>query len=292
MLVNYLADMMVKPGKSPVFNHPQDYGLDYEDVTFSASDRVTLSGWLIKGGTDKVIIQSHFGVQCSRAGYTPKDKGLITLWQTDISFLNQAKYLVNAGYSVLMYDFRNHGKSETGTCPWISWGSEESKDVIAAVEFITTHPDLKDSKVGLLSICMGAGSTTYAYGIENGLQNYKNIKALIAVQPLLYPDFVQAMGVPGFLAKRVNNLNTNRTGFNLNTTSFLPNVNSITVPTMVIQNTNDPWTNLDFVKQYYNALTVEKEMLWLDLAKQRAAAYDYIGKSPEKILDFFGKYLD
>ncbi|NEO40924.1 MAG: alpha/beta hydrolase [Moorea sp. SIOASIH] len=292
MIVNYLADMMIKPGKSPVFNNPKDFGLDYEDVTFKASDGVTLSGWLIKGGTDKVIIQSHFGVQCSRAGYTPKDKGLITLWKTDISFLNQAKYLVNAGYSVLMYDFRNHGNSETGTCPWVSWGPQESKDVIAAVDFITYHPDLKDSKVGLLSICMGAGSTTYAYGIENGLQDYKNIKALIAVQPLLYQDFVRAMGIPGFLANRVNSFNKHRASFDLNTTSFLPNVKSINVPTLVIQNENDPWTNLDFVKQYYNELTVEKEMLWLDLTKQRAAAYDYVGKYPEKILDFFSKHID
>jgi len=292
MIVNYLADMMVKPGKSPVFNDPKDCGLDYEDVTFKTSDGVNLSGWLIKGGTDKVIIQSHFGVQCSRAGYTPKDKGLITLWKTDISFLNQAKYLVNAGYSVLMYDFRNHGNSETGTCPWISWGSEESKDVIAAVDFITNRPDFTDSKIGLLSICMGAGSTTYAYGVENGLQDYKKIQALIAVQPLLYQDFVKAMGVPNFLAHRVNSFNRQRTGFDLNTTSFLPNVKSITVPTMVIQNENDPWTNIDFVKQYYNELTVEKEILWLDLAKQRAAAYDYVGKSPEKILEFFGKHLD
>ena len=71
----------------------------------------------------------------------------------------------------------------------------------------------------------------------------------------------------------------------------MPNVKYITVPTLVIQNRNDPWTSIDLVKQYYDELRVEKEMLWLDLDKKRAAAYDWIGKNPEKILEWFGKHM-
>ena len=36
MITKYFADLMIKPGKSPVFNNPRDVGLDYEDVTFTA----------------------------------------------------------------------------------------------------------------------------------------------------------------------------------------------------------------------------------------------------------------
>jgi hypothetical protein len=32
-------------------------------------------------------------------------------------------------------------------------------------------------------------------------------------------------------------------------------------------------------------------MLWLDLAKKRAAAYDWVGYNPDKILEWFGKYM-
>ena len=104
-----ISNMMIKPGKAPVFETPDQYGLDYEDVEFKTKDGITLSGWIVKGGTDKVIIQSHFGVQCSRAGFTIEGKGMMEkmLWSDDIHFLNQAKYLVEAGYSVLMYDLRN-----------------------------------------------------------------------------------------------------------------------------------------------------------------------------------------
>ena len=130
MLGKMISDLMIKPGKSPVFETPDKYGLKYEDVTFTANDGATLSGWLVKGGKDKVIIQSHFGVQCSRCGYTQDGKGMMknALWTSDIHFLEQAKYLVEAGFSVLMYDLRNHGNSGEGATPWVTWGQDERKD--------------------------------------------------------------------------------------------------------------------------------------------------------------------
>jgi pimeloyl-ACP methyl ester carboxylesterase len=283
--------MMIKPGKSPVFNNPKDFGLDYENVEFHASDGVRLRGWLVKGGKDKIVVQSHFGVQCSRAGYTPEVQGMIKMWDRDIEFLNQAKFLVEAGYSVLMYDLRNHGNSDAGTCPWITWGPEESKDVIAAVDFVSKHTDYQNSNIGLLSICMGTSATTLAYGVVNGLQDYENIKALVSVQPLTYAEFVRAMGVPKFLVKRANKSIQERTGIDFTTNTFMPNVKYITVPTLVIQNRNDPWTNVDLIDQYFNDLKVEKKMLWLELEKKRAAAYDWIGHNPEEILGWFDEHL-
>jgi dienelactone hydrolase len=288
-MIKSVADMMIKPGQSPVFETPEAFNLDYENVEFKAADGVKLSGWLIKGGTDKVIIQSHFGVQCSRAGYTPKGKGMIKMWKEDIHFLNQTKHFVEEGYSILMYDFRNHGNSDASEKPWVSWGPEERKDVAAAIHFIKKHKDYKKANIGLLSICMGAASTTYAFG--DNLIGKGDIKAMVAVQPLIYPDFVKAMGIPEFLAKRVNVETTKRLGFDLNKKTFLPDVSKIDMPTMVIQNTNDPWANKDFVQQYYDALNVEKEMVWVDLEKSRAAAYDYLGKSPKKLSAFFNQYM-
>jgi len=292
MLGTMVSNMMIKPGKSPVFNSPGDFGLDYEDVAFQASDGVTLRGWLIKGGTGKVIIQSHFGVQCSRAGYTPKGKGMIKMWKEDISFLGHARHLSEQGYTVLMYDFRNHGESGLGTVPWISWGPEEAKDVIAAVDFIAEHPLYGDAQVGLLSICMGTGASTYAYGMgDQGLSRYPNVKAMLAVQPLSYEAFVKAFGMPGFLNRAGGRISLDRLGFDLNERSFLPDVKCITVPTMVMQNKNDPWADLEFVERYFDELRVERELLWLDLAKSRAAAYAYLPQHPEKIAGFFGRHM-
>ncbi|MEM7584326.1 MAG: alpha/beta fold hydrolase [Acidobacteriota bacterium] len=292
MFAKMVSDMMIKPGNSPVFDHPGDFGLSYQDVEFVASDGVKLRGWLIEGGSDKVVIQTHFGVQCSRSGYTPKGKGMIKMSKEDISFLRQARALNEQGYSVLMYDMRNHGESDLGTCPWVSWGPEEAKDVIAAVNFVSSHPHTRDANIGLLSICMGSAASTYAYGLgEAGLARFSNIKAMIAVQPLHYQEFVKAFGMPAFLDRAGSKLSHKRIGFDLNTKTFIPDVSSITVPTMVVQNKNDPWTNLDFVERYFSELKVEKEMFWVELGKSRAAAYDFLGTSPQPLVKFFDRYL-
>jgi dienelactone hydrolase len=170
-----------------------------------------------------------------------------------------------------MYDLRNHGNSEDGTCKWITGGVEEHKDVIAAVDYITNHPDYQSARIGLMSICMGANSTTYAYGIKGGLQEYTNIKALFAIQPIGFAEFLEAMGIPKFIITRANKLNLSRGGKDFNS-NCLPQVKHISVPTMVVQNENDPWTKLDWVQRYYDELTVEKEMLWLQGAKKRLYA--------------------
>ena len=290
MLRKFIADSMTKPGNAPVFGNPKDFGLDYEDVTFNASDGVTLSGWLIKGENDKVIIFSHFGIQSSKSGYTPKGKGMLRPYGKKIEYLNTIKHLVKAGYSVLMYDLRNHGNSGKGTIPWIAGGVEEYKDVLAAVNFISSLKDYKKSNIGLLSYCMSAVSTTNAYGVENGLQKFKNIKALLANQPILLYDFIKGYGFPEAMAKRANEYNMKRGGADLSI-SCIPNVKNITVPTMLVQAKGDPWANFDFINEFYNELQVEKEMYWITGTKKRLESYDWFNHTPEPMLKFFKKYL-
>ncbi|ABW25287.1 alpha/beta hydrolase [Acaryochloris marina] len=297
MLGKMIANTFIKPYQSPVFDDPKNYGLDYEAVTFSAKDGVELSGWLIKGSTNKVIIQSHFGVQCSRSGYTREGKGFIKGWDEDVRFLRQAKYLNEAGYSVLMYDMRNHGKSSLGTLPYISWGKEEAKDVLAAVDFMTNHGTYKDAEIGLLSICMGQGASVAAFGMENGLKQYENIKCMISVQPMDYTCFVNAMGLPNFLVDSTTKSIKKQTGEDFNELTWRPFVKDITVPTLIIQNMNDSYLNEEFLNELYEELNVEKEILLLDLPKMknalqnRMACYNWIGENSEPILSWFNKYL-
>lgn len=282
---------MVKPFQSPLFDNPANHSLDFEDVEFQASDGVTLRGWLIAGNTDRVIVQSHFGVQCNRCGWSPQGKGPIKPWNEDIKFLRQAKYLVAHGYSVLVYDFRGHGESNIGSIPWVSWGPEEAKDVVAAVDYVSTHPDYKNASIGLLSICMGAASTTYAYGMSDSLRSRKHVKALIAVQPLLYSYFVRALGMPAFAEGLSAKVSNQRLGFDIAKPNFIDDAPKINVPTLVIQNKNDPWTHLDMVQAYYSALSSEKEYRELDLEPSRFAAYDYLGRAPEAFVDWFNQHL-
>ncbi|MEM7122427.1 MAG: alpha/beta hydrolase, partial [Pseudomonadota bacterium] len=86
-------------------------------------------------------------------------------------------------------------------------------------------------------------------------------------------------------------LTTSRLGFDLKDRSFLPDAAKIVVPTLLVQNKKDPWTNLDMVQAYFDELTVEKEMRWLEIEKNRFAAYDFIGRQPADILSWFDKHV-
>lgn len=296
MFGNMIANTFINPFQSPVFDDPRNYDLNFEDVTFKAQDNVELSGWLIKGSKDKVIIQSHFGVQCSRSGYRPS--GMMKGYDKDIEFLRQAKYLNDAGYTVLMYDFRNHGNSGEGSLPYISWGEEEAKDVIAAVEFISNHVDYNQASIGLLSICMGQGASVAAFGREDGLKQFPNLKTMISIQPMDYACFVKALGLPKFIAKSTNKAIEKRTARDFNETSWRPYTKDVNVPTLVIQNRNDGYLDEVFIESFYSDLNVEKELLWLDIPKKkggafpnRAAAYDWIGENPKPIIGWFDEHM-
>jgi hypothetical protein len=47
---------------------------------------------------------------------------------------------------------------------------------------------------------------------------------------------------------------------------------------------------MDMVKELYNTVDTEKEMIWLDLDKKRGAAYDWLGHNSDAILNWFNKY--
>ena len=291
MIIRTLADAYTKPGQAQLFSNPKEFGLDYEEVQFKAEDGVTIKGWLIKGGTDKVVVHSHFGCVSCRVGYTPEGKGRLAPWDKEINFLRQAKYLVEDGYSVLMFDFRNHGDSDNGSLPWITIGPEENKDVMAAVNYISQRNEYKEANIALLSICMGSGATMFAYGREDGLSNYDKIKAFVSVQPVNFDISMKTNGIPGFITNRVNKEMTKRVGYDLTKESFLPYVEKVTVPTMVIQNENDPWTEISHVKDIYSRLKVDKEYVNLKLENKRFAAYDYIGSHSQEILGFLDKHM-
>lgn len=289
MIINYLSNSIVKGGIAPVFDTPTDYALDYEDVTFAAKDGVNLKGWLVKGGTDKIIVQSHFGIQSSRSGYSPDGKSM-KMWPEKIHFLKHVKYLVDQGYSVLMYDFRNHGDSDDFSNGYCGWGPDVVPDVVAAVNFVANHETYKDAQIGLLSICMGAAASTYAFG-QGALEGY-NIKAMVAIQPMRYADFLKVLGLPGFLRRRVNAKNSERVGFELMEKSFVDDVAKISVPTLLVQNGDDQYLVKPSIDQFYNDLSVEKEMMWLSgIGKRRAAGYDYLTKNPAEILSWFDRFM-
>ncbi|MEM8736037.1 MAG: alpha/beta hydrolase, partial [Planctomycetota bacterium] len=89
-----------------------------------------------------------------------------------------------------------------------------------------------------------------------------------------------------------------KTGKNFKEITWRPYVKEVNMPTLVIQNRNDGYLDEAFVNGVYQDLTVEKQLLWIEIPKKkggafpnRAAAYDWLGENPEPILGWFNKYM-
>ncbi|MEM9655016.1 MAG: alpha/beta hydrolase [Actinomycetota bacterium] len=291
MISRVLANLATKPGNAPLFDDPANYDLAYQDVTFTAADGIGLSGWLINPGQNKVIIQNHFGIFCSRAGYTLEGKSrFVRAWPEDIPFLEHIKILADNGYTVLAYDLRNHGNSDQGTNPWICDRQEEYKDVIAAVRFMSEHDDYRSAPIGLLSICMGSSSTVLNYGIADGLQTFPDVRAMVAVQPLYSGAWFRNWNIPGFIFDRSAEYSVKRGGIDYRK-SPADHWKRVTVPTMIIQNNNDPIGERSYVEECYTNLPTDKEMVWTGIEKSRLAAYADLARDPDKMLEWFSKHV-
>jgi dipeptidyl aminopeptidase/acylaminoacyl peptidase len=290
-----VANSLMYPNRQPLVKAPTDYGLQSEDVSFESADGVSLAGWLIRGTGDDVVIITHPG-GFTRYGFSTKRQGLFKLAEEDVEFLRTARVLVDAGYSVLMFDFRNHGESDTSPNGGITGlGLEEYRDVVAAVQFAAAHPDLAGRDIALVSFCQGANASIIATSKETETLRAAGLKALVAVQPISAGVFAREYGAdhgigPRILARAEQKM-IERGSAPLDDMSPLPYAPDVFVPTLFVQSLTDPWTDLHFVRVVYEAIPEPKQVLWLEKEMERFATYNWFGDHPEPLLAFLDEYM-
>lgn len=97
----------------------------------------TLHGWLFPGDPHRAIAVGH------SIG-------------SDKSFsLSYAKYLVRAGYTVLLFDFRNHGRSFDDRSI-TGFSRRFADDLVAAVEHVRAMPEYAQSRWALYGLSMSS----------------------------------------------------------------------------------------------------------------------------------------
>lgn len=95
---------------------PDEYGLEFESIEFTTSDKLTLRGvWIPAAASNKAVIILH---------------GHGTSYDFDVY---RAPALHEAGFNVLLFDLRAHGRSDGRR---MTFGYEERRDVMGAIEFL------------------------------------------------------------------------------------------------------------------------------------------------------------
>jgi uncharacterized protein len=293
-LVAYIfSGTLLTSQRQPVTRTPQDYGMAFEKIEFLSSDGLQLKGWWIpaKGVADKAIIMTH-PFPFNRHGFLSKNQGFPPLCFIDVDLLTTARALHNAGYPVLMFDFRNHGESASGIT---GVGLNEYQDVLGAVSFIESRSQQRPIRIGFVSFCMGANATIVA--LSKGVERVSNIVCLVAIQPVSAAVFVrqylraQYTPLSVFLAGMVDAMVQWRGGYALAAMSPIGYAKDIKVPAFFIQAPADRWTTVADTQAIVDATPGEKEIWWVDGITRRFDTYNFIGEHPERILAFLKKYI-
>ena len=292
----FLSGTILYLNRQQIPKNPKDYGLDFENVEFRASDDVVIKGWLIPGSLSKLIIMAHVG-GLTKYGSTVKYKSISKLYNKEIEFIKTATHLHNQGYWVLMFDFRNHGESSTSPNGGKAGvGLEEYKDIVAAMNFIKRRNDLNDFDIGFVSFCMGANSTIIAMSKEPDA--FEKVKCAMFIQPISMEVFVKKYSKTLFksfgaaiifpMVKKFVNL---RSEHPLEKMSPLEYAKDLKVPALYVQARNDPWTELSDIQSFYTNTPKLKEFYWIENTKHRFESYSYFQENPQKMLEWFAKWM-
>ncbi|MBN1883339.1 MAG: hypothetical protein JW885_14315 [Deltaproteobacteria bacterium] len=285
------ANTFIYPNRQPMVKNPGDYGLEYEDVNIETEDGVTLAGWLMRGTGDDVVIIGH-PLTFSKYGYSIENEGTLSAgYDRDVEFIPTAKHLVEAGYSVLMYDMRHHGESGEipGGGPFDAL--ESYHDIAAAITFVSEHPELRDKDIGLVCFCFSSVQSMIAMSREPDVLKDAGVKALVSVQPISTQAFYEHFGLPDFIIEQVDRISICEGAPAMNDYHPLLFAGDVCVPVLFVQSLEDPWSDIDLSRAIYDAFPTEKEAVWLEGEMHRFDTYNWFNDHPEPLLDFLGRHL-
>jgi len=128
---------------------PAQYaGLEYKSVTVTARDGLRIAGWYVPSKNRAAVVLTH-GHSSHRAMTLPV-----------------AAMLAQAGYGVLMIDLRAHGESEGEI--FTLW--QAGDDVLGAVDYLQTRPDVDPVRIGVWGFSAGAAASVHAAAQSPAIQ--------------------------------------------------------------------------------------------------------------------------
>jgi pimeloyl-ACP methyl ester carboxylesterase len=125
---------------------PSDLGLSAEEARFQTADGAQIAAWYIPATDGKTVILRHGS------------------GETAASVLPHAAVLVRHGFGVLLADARGHGSS-AGEAMDFGWYGDS--DIAAALDYLSTRPEVDMEKVAVVGLSMGGEEAIGAIGADH-----------------------------------------------------------------------------------------------------------------------------
>ncbi len=275
----YAADQIVQRRRPDLPATPGDYGLRYEKADFTARDGVALHGYWMPAPGDPAAGSSTAPAIVVCHGYNGSlDADLKT-----------APLLNRAGFGVLAFDFRGHGRSDGSL---VSLGYHERQDLLGAVDWLEKRGV---TRVGVLGFSMGGVVALSAAPMHPLIRvvvadgAFAEVRTLIEgalrerynpgpLTPWLAWAIVQAMGW--------------RAAANLAQADPLRVVGQLAPrAVLLIHGARDPYVPMDSIRALYRAARPPKALWVVPEAGHREAAQLRPQEYERRVVDFFQTYL-
>lgn len=291
-LIKGMAQSMSTATRTPLLEDPADYGMEFEDVFFPSADGVPLEAWFIPAPSNRLIVCNH-PMTMNRYGYPGHLEPWSQFNDVQVNFLKVYKALYEAGYNVLTYDLRNHGRSGDANGGLTGTGLLEWRDVVGAALYVKQHDQLKNMSVGLFNPCAGGNAAMVAWTKRPEL--FADIKAFVCAQPCSMscsvPQLAGLQGIGEFM-DILNEEQAKAGGFPFAEMSPHPYAPQVTAPTFIVQVRDDSWTKPEDVQTTFDLLPeVEKKLHWIEGTNKRFDGYNYFGENPASMIEFFNKHM-
>lgn len=148
-----------------------------ETVAFPVPQDGTRKGWFIPGRSQTTILLLH--------GYGAQREEM----------LGHAQMLHQAGYSVMLFDFRNSGESDGDA---VSLGFYETQDAVAAVRYLSSRQDVDQGRLGVLGLSMGASVAILAASQMPEIKAVVADSAFQSASKAIEEGFTRNTGLPRF----------------------------------------------------------------------------------------------
>ncbi|HVO41266.1 MAG TPA: alpha/beta fold hydrolase [Aggregatilineales bacterium] len=159
---------------------PANYGIGFQEIAFASRDRTRLFGrWIPANNPVGTVILCH-GQEGSMDGLTPI---MVPLYE--------------AGFNVLMFDFRAHGRSEGR---YVSMGVFEKEDLLGAIDYLYQAYGI--ASVGVLGFSMGAATALVAAALSDHIRAVVADSSFVDLQKTVQRWGMQR-GVAPMIARRV-----------------------------------------------------------------------------------------
>lgn len=287
------AKRAITPPRQRLWATPADLGMAYEDVQFPAQDGVRLSGWFVpapaesqrKGGT---VVLVH-GWPWNRLGEAAADPISTLSGASPVDLLRLAYALQQDGFHVFMFDLRNHGESAAQSP--ITFGIQESNDVLGALAYLHGRSDVDAQRIGVIGFSMGANTLLYT------LPQTKNVRAAIAVQPTTPKVFAHGMaqymtGPLSTLIVPLIEMMYQAAGgqrFSAYQPSFAA-AGAGDTPVLYVQGKGDTWGSMEDVARMAAATPHASGPLFVD-SINRFGGYQYLVDNPKIATAFFEQHF-